>query len=141
MDGARFVLMTRPLPALAFCGGVARTGASRVIAAALDAVRRAGQAPRLVDARWEPAVGALLGGAQWVHPAPGDLLQRETQRLGVRELAVEQRERHLQRGELRVGERNRGQMEVLRPQRVVLLLGDAVDRALDGQRDAERVEL
>ena len=32
-------------------------------------------------------------------------------------------------------------MEVLRSQRVVLLLGDAVDRLLDGQRNAQRIEL
>jgi hypothetical protein len=32
----------------------------------------------------------LVGRAQRARPAPGDLLQREAQRLGVRELAVEQ---------------------------------------------------
>lgn len=45
---------------LAFCGGVTRGGAPLLIAAAVDAIRAAGQSPRLVDARWEPAVGALL---------------------------------------------------------------------------------
>ena len=39
--------------------------------------------------------------------APGDLLQREAQRLGVGELAVQQRQRRLQRGELGVGEGDR----------------------------------
>jgi N-acetylglucosamine kinase-like BadF-type ATPase len=46
--------------ALAFCGGVARAGAGGLIAAALDAIAGAGQAPRLTAARWEPAVGAFL---------------------------------------------------------------------------------
>jgi N-acetylglucosamine kinase-like BadF-type ATPase len=48
--------------ALAFGGGVTRAGASRLIAAATDAVAAAGQTPRLISPRWEPAVGALLIG-------------------------------------------------------------------------------
>jgi len=32
-------------------------------------------------------------------------------------------------------------MEVLRPQRVILLLGDAVERLLDGERDPQRFKL
>jgi hypothetical protein len=83
----------------------------------------------------------LLGRPQWVGPAPRDLLQRQPQRLGVGELAVEQRQRRLERGELGVGEGDGGEVEVLRSQRVVLLLGDAVDRALDGQRDSQRLQL
>ncbi len=59
---ARRVGIDREPYPLAFCGGVARGGARRLITAALDAVTAAGQAPRLTDARWEPAVGALLIG-------------------------------------------------------------------------------
>jgi hypothetical protein len=81
------------------------------------------------------------GASSGLGPPPGDLLQGEPQRLGVGELAVEQRQRGGERGELRVGELDRGEMEVLRAQRVVLLLGDAVDRLLDRQRDAQRLEL
>jgi N-acetylglucosamine kinase-like BadF-type ATPase len=46
--------------ALAFCGGVARAEASKLVAAAVDAIVAAGQSPRLTAPRWEPAVGALL---------------------------------------------------------------------------------
>ena len=84
---------------------------------------------------------ALVGRAQRARAAPGDLLQGEAQRLGVGELAVEQRQRELQRGQLLVGEGDRREMEVLRAQRVVLLLGDAVERAVDRELDAERVQL
>ena len=74
-------------------------------------------------------------------PAPGDLLQREPQRLGVGELAVEQRQRGLQRGALGVGERDRRQVEGLGRERVVLLLGEAVGRLVDREVDSQRVEL
>jgi hypothetical protein len=84
---------------------------------------------------------ALVGRAQRARPPPGDLLQGQAQRLGVGELAVQERERELQRRELLVGERDRRQVEVLRPQRVVLLLGDPVERPLDRELDPERVEL
>ena len=84
---------------------------------------------------------ALLGGPQRARAPPGDLLQRQPQRLGVGEFAVEQAERGLQRGQLLVGEGDRRQVEVLRAQRVVLLLGRAVGRPLDGQLDAQRLEL
>ena len=81
------------------------------------------------------------GACERARAPPGDLLQREPQRLGVGELAVEQRQRGRERGQLGVGELDRREMEVLRAQRVVLLLGDAVERLLDGQRDAQRLEL
>jgi N-acetylglucosamine kinase-like BadF-type ATPase len=48
--------------ALAFCGGVARAGAARLIGAATEAIAAAGQSPRRMPPRWEPAVGALLIG-------------------------------------------------------------------------------
>ena len=79
--------------------------------------------------------------AQRARAAPGDLLQREPQRLGVGELAVEQRQRRLQRGALGVGERDRRQVEGLGRERVVLLLGEAVRGLVDRQVDPERVEL
>ena len=84
---------------------------------------------------------ALLRRAQRVRAPPRDLLQREAQRLRVGELAVQQRQRRLQRGQLGVREGDRREVEVLRAQRVVLLLGDAVDGTLDGQHDPERVQL
>jgi hypothetical protein len=83
----------------------------------------------------------LLGRAQRAGAPPRDLLQRQPQRLGVREFAVQQAERGLQRRELLVGERDRRQVEVLGAQRVVLLLCGAVCRAVDGQLDAQRFEL
>jgi hypothetical protein len=84
---------------------------------------------------------ALVRGAQGARPPPGDLLQGQAQRLGVGEFAVEQAQGGLQRGQLLVRERDRGQVEVLGAQRVVLLLGRAVGRALDRQLDAQRFEL
>ena len=73
--------------------------------------------------------------------APRQLLEREPQRLGVGELAVEQRQRGAQRAELLVGELDRGQVEVLGRQRVVLGLVVALGRLVDLEVDAERVEL
>src|SRR3954451_16651371 len=58
--------------------------------------------------------GALLRRVQRRGPAPRELLQRQTERLGVCELPVEQRERHAQRTKLVVGELDRRQVEVLR---------------------------
>ena len=80
-------------------------------------------------------------GPERARAAPGDLLQREPQRLRVRELAVEQRERGLQRRALGVGERDRRQMERLGRERVVLLLAESVGRLVDREVDPERVEL
>ena len=98
----------------------------------LRAARRAG------DAEPDRALG---GRAERARAAPGELLQREPQRLGVRELAVEQAQRGLQRRELGVGELDRGEEEGLGRERVVLLLGEAVGRPVDREVDAERVEL
>ena len=80
-------------------------------------------------------------GAERRRTAPGDLLEREPQRLGVGELAVEQHQGGLQRRALVVGEGDRRQVERLGRERVVLLLGEAVGRFVDRQVDAERVEL
>ena len=95
-------------------------------------------AGRAGDAEADRALG---GRAERAGPAPRELLQREPQRLGVRELAVEQAQRGLQRGELGVGELDRGEEERLRRERVVLLLGEAVGGPVDREVDAERVEL
>jgi len=84
---------------------------------------------------------ALVGRPQRAGASPGDLLQGEAQGLGVGEFAVEQVQRRLQRRELFVGEGDRPQVEVLGAQRVVLLLGGPVGRALDRQLDAQRFEL
>ena len=83
----------------------------------------------------------LLGLAERARAAPRQLLQRQAQRLGVGELPVEQRQRGAERGELAVGERDRGEVELLRAQRVVLLLGDGVGRPVHRELDAERFEL
>jgi hypothetical protein len=69
------------------------------------------------------------------------LLQREPQRLGVRELAVEQRQRGTQRSQFLVRELDRRQVEVLWRQRVVLRLVVTLGRLVDLQVDAERLEL
>ena len=87
------------------------------------------------------ATDRCSGAAQRAGAPPGDLLQRQPQRLGVGEFAVEQAQRGLQRRQLLVGEGDCGQVEVLRAQRVVLLLGGPVGGALDGQLDAQRLEL
>ena len=84
---------------------------------------------------------ALRSGVERARAAPGDLLEREPQRLGVGELAVEQAEGGLQRGVLVVGEGDRGEVEGLGRERVVLLLGEALGGLVDPQLDAERVEL
>ena len=56
---ARRVGIERESYALSFCGGLARAAAEPLIDAAVDAVRAAGQSPRRVEPRWQPAVGAL----------------------------------------------------------------------------------
>ena len=84
---------------------------------------------------------ALLGRVERARAPPGDLLQREPQRLGVGELAVEQLQRGLQRRVLLVGEGDRREVEGLGRERVVLLLGEALGGLVDAQLDAERVEL
>ena len=84
---------------------------------------------------------ALRGRAERAGAAPGELLEREPQRLRVRELPVQEAQGGLQGGELAVGEGDGGQEEGLGRERVVLLLGEAVGGLVHGQVDAERVEL
>ena len=93
------------------------------------------------SAVWASATGWLSAGAERRRLAPRELLERQPQRLGVGELAVEQAERHPQRAELGVRELDRRQVEVLRRQRVALRLVRAVGRLVHLQVDAERLEL
>ena len=72
-------------------------------------------------------------------PPEREVLQREPQRLGVRELSLEQIERGLQRRELVVVELELRQEVLLGAQRVQLLAGELV--ALRLQRHAEREQL
>ena len=58
-------------------------------------------------------IARCAGEPSGLGPAPGELLEREPQRLGVGELAVEQAQRGLQRRELGVGELDRRQEEGL----------------------------
>ncbi len=103
--------------------------------------------PRL---RGVVAGGALHGQAdghrvavgERVGASPRQLLQREAQRLGVRELAVQQRQGQLHRGALTVAERDLGQVKRFAAQRVVLgFAGGRVDGPVDAHGDAERLQL
>ena len=80
-------------------------------------------------------------GIQQVRRAPGDLLQRETQRLGVGEPPIEQLQGGSERSAFVLGELDRRQLEVLGRQRVVLLLDLAVLWLLDRQHDPEFLEI
>jgi hypothetical protein len=80
--------------------------------------------------------------AERVRVAPGDLLERQPQRLGVGEAAVgQQRERGAERGELVAVELDRVEVEVLRRQGVELRLEEALARFLDAELDPEALEL
>ncbi len=85
--------------------------------------------------------GALHRRVEWARPAPRDLLQREPQRLRVGEFAVEQVQRRPERRQLVIVELDRGEVEVLGRQRVLLLLDLTVLRLLDREHDAEGFEL
>ncbi len=84
---------------------------------------------------------AVLGSGQRRRLAPRELLEREAQRLGVGELAAEQRQRGAKRPELGVRELDRRQVEVLGRQRVVLSLVVALGRLVHLELDPQRVEL
>ena len=71
--------------------------------------------------------------------AEREVLQREPQRLGVRELPLEQVQARQERGELVVGELELRQEVVLGAERVELLAGELVP--LRVERDAERDQL
>ncbi len=87
-----------------------------------------------VDRRGAP----LLQGAR---ASPRDLLERQAQRLGVGELAVEQPERRAQGGQLPVGELDRAQVVVLGGKGVELGLEEPLGRLLDLQGDPQALEL
>ena len=72
-------------------------------------------------------------------PAQSEVLEREAQRLRVRELALEQVERGLERGELVLLQLELGEEVVLGAEGVELLAGELV--ALRMERHAERDEL
>ena len=72
-------------------------------------------------------------------PSEREVLQREPERLCVREPPLEQVERRLQRGQLILFELQLGQEVALRAQGVQLLAGELV--ALTVERHAERDEL
>jgi N-acetylglucosamine kinase-like BadF-type ATPase len=59
---ARRVGIAEERYALAFCGGLARSGAEVLLAAVAAAIEAAGQSPRRLAPRWEPAVGAVVIG-------------------------------------------------------------------------------
>ena len=82
---------------------------------------------------------ALGGGLELRRPAEREVLERQAQRLGVGELAVEQVQRDLERGQLLVVEVELRQEVLLGAERVQLLAGELV--ALRVERDAERDEL
>ena len=84
---------------------------------------------------------AMLGRRQRRRLAPRELLQRQPHRLGVGELAVEERERRSKGAELGIGELDRREVEVLRRKRVVLGLVVALGGLVDLQLDPERLEL
>ena len=98
-----------------------------------------GELGRVVRSADADALGGV--GARLVEPGPAEreVLQREPQRLGVGELAVEVEERRLERRELVVLEVEAVEEVVLGAQGVELLAGELV--ALRVERDAEPGEL
>ncbi len=68
--------------------------------------------------------------------AEREVLEREPQRLGVRELPLERVERRLQRGELVVVELELVEEVVLRAERVELLAGELVALRVSGTPSA-----
>ena len=107
----------------------------------LDLGQALGELPPARGGRHGHGDRALLGRPERARASPGELLEREPQRLGVCEAPVEQRERSLKRRQLAVRELDRRQVEVLRRQRVELGLEVALRRLLDLQGDAQPLEL
>ena len=112
----------------------------REIAVSIFASRCETSRPEAGSAR-RTSIGAPSPSCERARPTPRDLLERQAQRLGVGELAVEQAERRAQRGQLAVGELDRPQVVVLGRQRVELGLEEALGGLLDLKRDAEALEL
>ena len=103
---------------------------------ALELREPAGHLDGVVGVAHLDADGGLRRRLAEAGPAEREVLEREPQRLRVRELAVEQEERRLERGELVVAELELGQEVLLRAQRVQLLAGELVP--LRVERHAER---
>ncbi len=93
---------------------------------------------RVVGVEHLDAAGRLGRRLDEAGPSEREVLERETQRLGVRELPFEEIERRLERGELLVLELELGEEVLLGAERVELLAGELV--ALRLERHAEREE-
>ena len=99
----------------------------------------AGHLRRVVGVAHLDPLGCLGGRRIEPRPSEGEVLEREPQRLGVRELALEQVEARLERSELVVGELELRQEVALRAEGVQLLAGELV--ALRVERHAEADQL
>ena len=105
----------------------------------LELREASGELGRVVGRAHAHALGRLRRGLGEAGAPESEVLQRETERLGVRELPLEVVERGLERGELVVVQVEPLEEVVLRAQRVQLLARELV--ALRLQRDAERGQL
>ena len=105
----------------------------------LELRQAAGHLGRVVGVAHLDAGGGLRRRVVEAGAPEREVLQRQPQRLGVRERPLEHVERRLQRRELVVVELELGQEVVLGAQRVQLLAGELV--ALGVERDAERDQL
>ena len=106
---------------------------------ALELRQPAGHLDGVVGVADLDADGGLRRQLAEAGPAEREVLQREPQRLRVGELAVEEKERRLERGELLVAELELREEVLLRAQRVELLAGELVP--LRVERHAEPDEL
>ena len=98
--------------------------------------RQLGRVVRIADLDAHGGLGRRLREAR---PAQREVLESKPERLGVRELPLEEVEAGLERGELVVGELERRQEVVLGAERVQLLARELV--ALGLERDAEGEQL
>ncbi len=107
----------------------------------LDLGEALGELPASRRGRHRHLDRGLLAVAERALAAPRDLLKGQPQGLGVGELAVEQRQRGAQGGELAVGELDGRQVVVLGRKRVQLGLEESLTRLVDLEGDAEALEL
>ena len=105
----------------------------------LELREAAGRLGRVVGVEHLDAAGRLGRRLDEAGPSEREVLQREAQRLRVRELPLEEIERGLERGELLVLELELGEEVLLGAEHVQLLARELV--ALRLQRHAEREEL
>ncbi len=94
---------------------------------------------RVVGVAHVDPLGGVGRGRVEPRPAEGEVLEREPQRLGVGELALEQVEAGLERRELVVGQLELGEEVALGAERVELLAGELV--TLRVERDAQPDQL